>query len=106
MVCVVLSVDDAYKRTLAAGFLSRYLHGSLPYVRRHITVIKIGDLCKITEHVPLFGDLCKITEHVPLFGDLCKITEHVPLFGDMCKITEHVPLFGDLCKITEHVPLL
>ena len=31
--------DDACKRTLAAaGFLSPYLNGSLPYVRRHITV--------------------------------------------------------------------
>ena len=40
--------DGAYKRTLAvsrrvahvaaAGFLSHYLSGPLPYVRRHITV--------------------------------------------------------------------
>ena len=42
--------DGAYKRTLAAnqvahvaaaGFLSRNLNGSLPYVRRHITVNKM-----------------------------------------------------------------
>ena len=44
--------DDAYKRTLAAnrnvvayveaaGFLSSYLSGPLPYVRRHITVNKM-----------------------------------------------------------------
>ena len=44
--------DGAYKRTLAAiservahvaaaCFLSRYLNGPLPYVRRHITVNKI-----------------------------------------------------------------
>ena len=48
----MLIVDDAYKRTLAAnrkkeapvaatGFLSRYLNGPLPYVRRHITVNKM-----------------------------------------------------------------
>ena len=38
--------DGAYKRTLAAnvataGFLSRYLNGPLPYVRRHITINKM-----------------------------------------------------------------
>ena len=43
--------DGAYKRTLAAnqkvdyvvaaGFLSHYLSGPLPYVRRHITVDKM-----------------------------------------------------------------
>ena len=44
--------DDAYKRTLAAnrnrvahvaaaGFLSRYVSGPLPYVWRHITVDKM-----------------------------------------------------------------
>ena len=37
--------DGAYKRTLAinvaaVGFLSRYLNGPLPYVRRYITVNK------------------------------------------------------------------
>ena len=52
MVCAILSVDVAYKRTLAvisekvahvvaAGFLSRYLSGPLPYVRRHVTVNKM-----------------------------------------------------------------
>ena len=52
MVCIRLSClwDDAYKITLAAnrkvahvaaaGFLSRYLNGPLPYVWRHITVNK------------------------------------------------------------------
>ena len=25
----------------AAGFLSRYMNGSLPYVRRHITIYKM-----------------------------------------------------------------
>ena len=45
-------MDDAHKRTLAAkservahvtaaGFLSQYLSGPLPYGRRHITVNKM-----------------------------------------------------------------
>ena len=37
--------DDAYSErdahVAAAGFLSRYLNGPLPYVRRHITAIKM-----------------------------------------------------------------
>ena len=50
MVCAILW-DGAYKRTLAVnqrvahvaavGFLSHYLSGRLPYVRRHITVNKM-----------------------------------------------------------------
>ena len=37
-VCGLVHIKEPY--VAAAGFLSRYLCGSLPYVRRHITVNK------------------------------------------------------------------
>ena len=42
-VCVMVHIKEHYSERVvyavaAAGFLSRYLSGLLPYVRRHITV--------------------------------------------------------------------
>ena len=40
VVCAIMSVERV-SHVVAAGFLSRYLSGLLPYVQRHITVNKM-----------------------------------------------------------------
>ena len=39
--CIVVCVYVCVAHVAAAGFVSRYLNGPLPYVRRHITVNKM-----------------------------------------------------------------
>ena len=39
--CYPVCVMERVAHVAAAGFLSRYLNGPLPYVRRHITVNKM-----------------------------------------------------------------
>ena len=65
----------------AAGFLSRYLSGTLPYVWHHITVNKI---CwySITINIafPSFLNAAAVVILILLLPCILRISEHVPLF--------------------------
>ena len=40
-VCRMVHIEEPCAHVVVAGFLSRYVSGPLPYVRRHITVNKM-----------------------------------------------------------------